>query len=384
MRDTGLDIGCHGTHSTALNDMKRPLWALANRVREQVVWTDAAVRGAIRRVHGPEDVQCGPHEMVVLCLVRDGAMWLDAFVDHYLALGARHIFFLDNDSGDDTVARASRYDRVSVFTTTLPFKHFELGLRRWLTKKLGHDRWSLAPDADELWDYPASDRLPLAGFLRYLRHHGYKAVTSHALDMFSDLPFSRLESRPGDDLKGKYRYYDISDVITTRDVYWIRNGQARSDVAFSTFGGVRERFFGSRCLCQTRHALLFADDTIAPYRFDGHFTANAPVADVTTVLLHYKFVGTIVEQARTNLEMGQHWGGSAHYRGIHEALSRNPDLCLRTESAAEFTDVQQLVDEGFLTVSEAYLRWVEEHGRGAAANAPGALVARSGSTGGAP
>ena len=33
---------------------------------------------------------------VLCCLVRDGAYWLPAFLDHYRALGVREFFFLDN------------------------------------------------------------------------------------------------------------------------------------------------------------------------------------------------------------------------------------------------------------------------------------------------
>jgi len=365
MKDTGLSIGCHGTHSTPANDRKRPLWAMANALREGVVRAEE-LRGRIVCVHGPRRVESAPDELVVLCLVRDGEMWIKSFVEHYLALGVRHIVFLDNGSSDDTVALASQYDRVTVLTTELPFKHFEVGLRRWLTREYGTGRWTLAPDADELWDYPCSDRLSIADLLRYLDRYGYKVVTAHALDMFSNLPFSALHSTPDDDVKRTYRYYDITDIIATRDVYWIRNGQTRSADVVSTFGGIRQRFFGSECLCQTRHALLFTDADTAPYKYDGHFTARAPVADITTVLLHYKFIGTVLDQARTNLAMGQHWGGSVHYRGIHEVLTHNPDFSFMTENARELGSVDELVDAGFLTLSPAYRRWVAEHGSGPA------------------
>lgn len=359
----GLCLGCHGTHSTRLNDAKRPLYAINNRLREQLVRARRSLTGAIQHVSGPADVECASDELVVLSLVRDGEMWIHSFVEHYLGLGAKHIFFLDNGSTDATMARASSYERVSVYRTEIDFKYFEVGLRRWLTQTLGRDRWTLAPDADELWDYPYSDRLSLRSFLRYLNDRSYKAVTAHALDMFSDLSFSELHSRPEDNLKRQYRFYDISDIIRTRDVYWAKNGQLESPRIFCTFGGVRQRFFGTECLCQTRHALHYTDAESDPYRYDGHFTAGARIADISTVLLHYKFVGTLVSQARKNLALGQHHGGSENYRGFVDVLSDNPELCLRTDNAAELTSVNDLVDAGFLTVSPEYMRWVEQHGR---------------------
>lgn len=333
---------------------------MANAAREGVVRA-ANLAGRIELIHGPRRVRTGRDELIVLCLVRDGVMWIRSFLEHYFALGVAHVVLLDNGSTDGTVERASAYDRVTVLRTDLPFKYFEVGLRRWLTREYGTGRWTLAPDADELWDYPYSDRLPVSSFLGYLDARGYRVVTAHALDMFADVPFSALRSSPDDDLKSVYRFYDLTDITTTREVYWITNGQTQSPDVVSTFGGIRERFFGTECLCQTRHALVLTDGDTAPYEYDGHFTARGPVADITTVLLHYKFVGTVLEQARTNLAMRQHHGGSVNYRGIYEVLTRDPDFSFMTDRARELRSVNELVDAGLLTVSSAYREWVDAH-----------------------
>lgn len=358
--DDSLCIGCHSVHSTRKNARKRPLYAVANRVREKVVQA-RALAGAVEHVSGPLDVDCGDEELVVVTLARDAEIWVKSFVEHHLEMGAKHVFYLDNGSTDGTVELASSYDRVSVFRTEIPFKHFEVGMRRWLTRRFARGRWSLQPDADELWDYPGSDRLSLDGLLRYLNAHGYRAVSCHALDMFSDVPFSRLTSRPQDDVREKYPFYDLRDVIKTRQVYWIENGQLDSPDVACTFGGVRERFFGTKCLCQTRHALIRPGAGADPYRYDGHFTAGARVADLSTVLLHYKYVSTLAEQARTNLELGQHAGGSENYVGFHEVLSRNPDFSLHTDASRKLGSVDDLVAGGLLTAPARYRRWVEEH-----------------------
>lgn len=357
-----LRIGCHGCHSAPRNDMRRPLWAAANRVREQRVRL-GALAGAVRLVHGAPGVTAPPDEPVVLSLVRDGEMWIRSFVEHYLSLGVKQIILLDNGSTDSTVRRASRFDRVSVYSTGIPFRHFEVGMRRWLTRTFGMNRWTLAPDIDELWDYPHSDRLSLKGFIAYLDHHGYQAVAAHALDMFSGLPFSRLHSRPDDSLRERYPFYDLEGIQKTREMYWIRNGQTTSEDIFATFGGIRQRLFGSECLLQTRHVLHFTGNGSDPYRYDGHFTAGARVADVSTVLLHYKFVSTLYDQALANIRLRQHHKGSQHYTGFVKVLAEHPDFCMRTPSAQLLGSVNELVDGGLLTVSESYLEWVERHGR---------------------
>ena len=354
-----LRLGCHSCHVTPRNDFRRRLYAAANAVQERV----AGLPGLIRHVSGPLDVACAEDELVVLSIGRDASPWIEDFVEHHLSLGARHVFFLDNASNDDTLERAARLEHVTAFTTTLSFSRYEVGLRRWITRRFGRDRWSLYCDADELFDYPYSDRLPLAGLLRYLRHHGYKAATGQMLDLFADRPFSAIESRPGDRLRDVYRHYDLTDLVPTQEVYWIRDGQLANPEIVCLFGGIRKRFFGDDCLLLTKHPLLYADESVGVYTYDGHFHTRAPVADVSTALLHYKYVASLPARVRRTVDEGWHNKAEALYGGISSVLSEQPDLCLRLDTARELHDTNELVDAGFLVVSEQYRRWVERYGR---------------------
>lgn len=353
-----LVLGCHSCHATRRNDLKRHAYAVANALQERV----AGLPGVIDHVHGPANVECGPREFVVLSIGRDAAPWISSLIEHHLALGAKHVFFLDNGSEDETTHIASRYDRVSVYRTQLSFKRYEVGLRRWMVRSFGRNRWSLYCDADELFDYPGSDRLDMAGLLDYLEHHGYKAMTGQMLDLFSDKPFSQLTAAPGDALKEKYRFYDLSDLVPIRDVYWIRDGDVENREIVCNFGGIRSRFFGDDCLLLTKHPLVYADETVGVYTYDGHFMTRSRVADISGVLLHYKYIGSLRERVRKTVEHGWHNKVGALYGGLAATLDQNPDLCLRLESARELGSVNELVDNGFLVVSPQYRRWLDEHG----------------------
>jgi hypothetical protein len=354
-----LRLGCHSCHVTQRNDLKRRVYAEASAVQELV----AGLGENIRHVSGPRRVDTAEDEAVVLSIGRDAAPWIEDFVEHHLSIGARHVFFLDNASSDDTLDRAARLEHVTAFTTSLPFNRYEVGLRRWITRTFGRDRWSIYCDADELFEWPLSDRLPLAGLLRYLRHHGYKAFTGQMLDLFSDLPFSRIETRAGERLRDVYRYYDLTDLVPTQEVYWIRDGQLANDEITCLFGGIRKRFFGDDCLLLTKHPLVFADDSVGVYTYDGHFSTRAPVADISTVLLHYKYVASLPARVQRTVAEGWHNKAGALYGGLADGLGAQPDLCLRLDTARELKDVDQLVDEGFLVVTDQYRRWVERYGR---------------------
>lgn len=354
-----LPLGCHSCHTTSRNDVRRRLFAAANEAQERIV----GAPGVIRRVHGPANVDTAEDELVVLCIGREAEPWVSSFVEHHLALGARHIFFLDNASEDNTVARLSRYQNVTVFTTDISFKRYEVGLRRWITRSFGWKRWSLYCDADELFDYPYSDRLPLAGLLRYLRHYGYTTVTGQMLDLFSDRPFSELESRPDDSLKDKYRFYDLADLVPTQQVYWIRDGDLPNPEIQSLFGGIRKRFFGDDCLLLTKHPLVYADRSVGIYTYDGHFMTRGRIADISTALLHYKYVGSLPDRVRRTVEQEWHNKAGALYGGLSGVLGQHPDLCLMTESTRELRGMDELVEQGFLVVTREYTDWVERHGR---------------------
>ena len=50
---------------------------------------------------------------------------------------------------------------------------------------------------------------------------------------------------------------------------------------------------------------------------------------------------------------------SQEYRSYLQTLERNPALSLYSDRARELGSVDQLVEQGFLVVSDAYMAWVE-------------------------
>src|SRR5215204_4289545 len=139
----------------------------------------------IEHVHGPEEVDYGPHELVVVCNVRDGRPYVRSFVEHYASMGVKHMVFLDNGSADGTVEALQNYDNVTVLRSKLPFRNYQLHMRRYLIRRFGRGRWTLTVDIDELFDYPYSDIVGLDSLLKYLNDKGYTAVVGQMLDMFS-------------------------------------------------------------------------------------------------------------------------------------------------------------------------------------------------------
>jgi hypothetical protein len=317
----------------------------------------------IRHLHGPEDVAYEPDELVVVCLVRDGRPYVRSFVEHYLSLGVKHMFFLDNGSADGTVEALKEHDEVSVLRSDLPFKEYKVLFKRYLIDRFGKkQRWCLYADMDELFDYPYSDVVGLGSLLGYLTERSYTAVAAQMLDMFAEEPLSgRGGNLPDEPLKERHRFYDLSN-ISRKNIKELprrlRDNKLESDEIEFFRGGIRETIFGDVSFL-TKFPLVFSDGRIEPFVGANHSVDNARIADLTCVLFHYKFLGEhFHKQAAQAVQEGQYWNNSFQYKNYLKVLDRNPTLRVKQESAREIESVNDLVENGFLVVSGEYMTLV--------------------------
>lgn len=315
----------------------------------------------LKHLYGPERIEYDPEELVVLCLVRDGQTHLRSFIEHYFALGVRHIVFLDNGSRDKTVSIAREYDNVTIFQAGLPFKRYRIAMKRYLISRFGRGRWSLCVDIDELFDYPHSEVVGLEKLLRYLNSNSYTAVVAHMLDMFKDEPLS--EAAEGEDgrLKELYRFYDVSDIVRTDYVATVGPGNTVSNEAIDSFkGGIQKTVFG-HAGALTKHPLVFLDEELEPMRGSAHWVSGARVADFTAVLFHYKFIDQHFQESTAQAARKENRAfNSWRYKMYLQGLEENPQLQIKQATSKEIVDVNDLVADHFLLVSGDYMLWVDQ------------------------
>ncbi|MEZ4643736.1 MAG: glycosyltransferase family 2 protein [Chloroflexota bacterium] len=315
----------------------------------------------IEHVHGPTEIPYGPDELVVVCLARDGELYVNSFMQHYAELGVKHIVLLDNGSTDQTVSLAQQYPHVTILRSRLPFKRYKMALRHYLIRRFGQaNRWLLYVDIDELLDYPHSDRVTLPRFLGYLRAGGYTAVIAYMLDMFSDKPLTAVTSHIDDDLKALYRFYDISDIVRM-DYYFPRN-QLPTDEIKAYFGGIRRILFDPQAtrFVLTKHPLFLLDGRVKPLFVDEHFVRDARIADVTAVLFHYKFLADFAERTVRAIQEENYHTHSDDYKKYHRILQQSPDLIIKQPTSHQFVEMGELIDNGFLYMSAAYHHWATQ------------------------
>src|SRR5829696_6393002 len=323
--------------------------------------TEQVLRSSIEHLHGPEEVDYEPDELVVVCLVRDGRPYVKSFVEHYRSLGAKHLFFLDNGSADGTVEALKNYDNTTVLRSKLPFKEYKHLMRQYLIGRFGKkDRWCLYADIDELFYYPYSDVMGLGCLLRYLNGNSYTAVAAQILDMLSEEPLSGREGNLEDEpLKELNRFYDISNISRMRfkelPHRHKRNNTLQSDEIEIFRNGIRSAIFSDRPVL-TKFPLVFTDGRIKPFDRSSHWVDNAKIADISCVLLHYKFLdGYFHKRTMQAVQEESHYKNSRGAKKYLEVLNRNPTLKMKRESARELKGVNDLVENGFLVVSEEYM-----------------------------
>ena len=355
--------------------------------------TEQIAGHTVKHLHGPDEISYAENELLVLCLVRDGLPWMRSFVEHYLSLGVKHIFFLDNGSIDGTVETLKKYDNVTVLRSTLPYQNPKGGLggtevlfKHYLIGRFGEkDRWVLCADIDELFDYPYSDVVGLGSLLGYLNANSYTAVAAQMFDMFPKEPLSGRAGGPDEPLKERHRFYDVSNIWRrgikhVEELPHFRNNTLESDEIEVFRGGIRRTLFGSTTLL-TKFPLVFLDGRVKPFDRSSHWVDNATIADFTCVLFHYKFLDEYFhKQVARAVREGQYFNNSARYKKYLKVLDANPALQLKRETARELKSVNDLLDDGFLVVSEEYMMladYEEERKRDAGRHdAPGSRPGR--------
>lgn len=309
----------------------------------------------VRHVHGPRDIPTRDNDLVVVCLVRNGELYVEEFIDHYQRLGARHLVFLDNGSTDDTISLVRDHERTTVLASDADFGAYKTVMRRYLISRYGTENWVLCADIDEFFDYPFSDHLGLGDFLAYLNENGYNAVALQMLDMLPGKSFSEID--PESSFRESHVYYDISSISAYEYASnsWLEGNVIDNSDLKTHRGGVRRELFDTRPdrPLLTKHTLLRLTRGLRPKDIRMHHIDNAFIADVSGVLYHFKFNAKFFEYAQRVAKEGTFANNSEEYVSYLETL-QNGDPALRTDTMSRLDSVQELVERDFLTTSTEF------------------------------
>ena len=102
------------------------------------------------------------------------------------------------------------------------------------------------------------------------------------------------------------------------------------------WGGVRKTAFGLQDIFLTKHPLIYFDDRIKFSHWNNHNIRNGKIADVSGVLLHYKFGEGFFNYVVQSINEENHYNKSSDYKQYHKTLLQHPEIAKDVEVPAFF------------------------------------------------
>ncbi len=269
----------------------------------------------------------------ILCIavVRNEAVRLPQFLDHHRRLGVDHFLIVDNASTDGTAHLLQGAADVSLWQTAASYKKSRFGLdwQNWLLLRHGHGRWCLTLDADELLVYPHWESRSLPALTGWLEGQGIAAFPALMLDLYPEGRLSAQEYRPGDDPLQILRWFDpgnyIVQVQPRMHNLWIQGGvRARSFFAEDPRRGPTLNKI-PLVKWHWRYAYVNSTHSILPARLNAVFDEDGGER-ISGVLLHTKFLHTIVDKSAEEKVRRQHFGDPDRFGTYYDGLIADPVL----------------------------------------------------------
>ncbi len=290
-------------------------------------------------------------DILAFACVRNEVVRLPWFLMHHRALGVQHFLFVDNASDDGTRDYLAAQPDCSVWHTGASYKAARFGLDwvTWLLMHYGHGHWCLTLDADEAFIYPDHDTRPLRALTDWLDARGRPVFGALMLDMFPKGPLDAQTYAPGDDPFAILRWFDADNYTVLMKpllrCLWVQGG-ARARTFFASEPR-RAPTLNKIPLVRwnRRYAYVNSTHSLMPRELNQmHDAGGQPIA--AGVLLHSKFLHTIIDKSREEKARREHFGEAEAFEAYYDGLISNPDLW--HEGACEYAGWRQLVALGLM------------------------------------
>lgn len=300
-----------------------------------------------------------PDDVLLFLTIYNGIEFIDWFLDYYRDLGVDHFFVTDNGSDDGTFEHLLKQKDVSVFQNTGSFSASACGVfwSNHLMRRFGVGHWCFHVDMDEAFVFPGMENgRSLRDLLAYMDSQDFGTIPSLMLDIYPE----NLEISEGEDPISRSEYIDS-------DYFSMRN-----ELPPYTFiqGGLRSRLSG-RSLLMTKAPLVKMTRDLA-YIANNHQHSHRPVADISSALLHYKFIGDFIGRIDEAIERKEHFMGARFYKSVRNALDDNDtEASLLSEYSVKYQGPEQLQNMGLIKSSTAWEKFTSNFSKNSVAKTSG-------------
>ena len=293
-----------------------------------------------------------PDDILCFAAIRNEAVRLPYFLEHYRKMGVAQFLIVDNGSDDGSADLLQAQPDVSLWQTSHSYKRARFGID-WITglqMRFGHGHWCLTVDADELLIIPHQNSRNLHGLTAHLDQHQQPALSALMLEPYPRTRLSEQTYLPGDDPMACLGWFD------TNGYRWRYQDQLQN---WLVQGGVRERVFfaDAPALAPTlsktplvkwhwRYAYVSSTHSVLPPRLNQVRAPDIPDT-VSGILLHTKFLPMAVQRSAEEQRRQEHFSNSQTYDEYYDALAADP--CLWWENATCYQDWRQLQNLGLLS-----------------------------------
>ena len=269
-------------------------------------------------------------DVLVFACVRNEALRLPFWLDHYRRLGVAQFLIVDNASSDGTAELLLDQPDVSLWSSHESYRLSRFGVDwlTWLMIRHGHGHWCLTVDADELLVYPWWETRPLPALTEWLEQSGQPQLAAMMLDLYPQGPLGRTGYAAGQNPVEALPWFDAGNYRITRQdpmgQLWIQ-------------GGPRERMFFAPeprraptmskiplVRWHRRMAYVTSTHALLPPRLNA--AHDWPGEKLSGVLLHTKFLDPVVTRSTEEKARGEHFENSELYHDYYDALAEAPDL----------------------------------------------------------
>lgn len=272
--------------------------------------------------------------IILICVVRDEALLLPAFIDHYKNIGVSHFIFVDNGSEDDTLSclLSTRGVAMQIWQTRDSYARNDYGLT-WVNQLLKSEcqgRWCVVVDADEFMMLNRRSLSEIRRDMQTLQQN----VSQFVLVEFYPLYISN-KSGSVSEVFHPINHSNHYDRFQNSDEYLV---DTAPDGSYVLHGGMRQRVFWSKketaetvCLSKKSFFYYTFDNThrlsagmhwLYPLDFEGWSYANWEEANQAIsyhqtiyLIAHYKFVRPdLYGYFQKRIQRNQDWNNSEEYR----------------------------------------------------------------------